>query len=61
MIMKKNTFKKPVITYDPIIQEKQPLWMHSVQSHRTSKTTIGEVLLLIAIFVGIALVWGILA
>lgn len=57
----KNTFKKPVITYDPIIQKKQPLWMHSVQLYRTSKTTICEVLLLIAIFVGIALVWGVLA
>lgn len=60
--MKKNKFKKPVITYDPIIQKKQPLWMAtSVQQHRTSKTTIGEVLLLIAIFVGIVLVWGVLS
>ncbi len=60
IIMKKNT-KKPVITYDPIVQEKQPIWMHSVQTYRTSRTTIWEVLLLIAIFVGIVLVWRILA
>jgi len=59
--MKKNTFKKPVITYDPIVQEKRPIWMHSVQTSRTSRTTIWEVLLLIAIFVGIVLVWRILA
>jgi hypothetical protein len=57
----KNTFKKPVITYDPIVQEKQPLWMNTVQSSRTSKTIIGEALLLVAIFAAIVLVWGVLA
>lgn len=57
----KNTFKPSDFKYEPVRQDKLPLWMNTVQSSRTSKTTIGEVLLLIAIFVGIALVWGILA
>jgi hypothetical protein len=57
----KNTFKKPVITYDPIVQEKQPIWMHSVQTYRTSRTTIWEVLLLVAIFAGVVLAWRILS
>ena len=57
----KNTFKPSDFKYEPVRQDKLPLWMNTVQSSRTSKTTIGEVLLLIAIVVGIALVWGILA
>lgn len=57
----KNTFKPSDFKYEPRIQQKQPLWMHSIQTCRTSRTTIGEVLLLIAIFAGIVLVWGILS
>lgn len=56
----KNTFKPTDFKYEPVRQDKPPLWMNTVQSHRTSKTTISEVLLLIAIFAGIALAWGIL-
>lgn len=59
--MKKNTFKPSDFKYEPVRQPKQPFYLHSIQTYRTSKTTIGEVLLLIAIFVGIALVWGVLA
>ena len=59
--MKKNTFKKPVITYDPIKQDKQPLWMAtSVQSYRTSKTTIGEVACIALIVIAIAVAWAVL-
>lgn len=58
--MKKNTFKKPVITYDPIVQEKQPLWLHSVQTYRTDRTTLGEVLIIVAIFAALAFTWSIL-
>ncbi len=61
MIMKKNTFKPSDFKYEPVRQDKLPLWMHSIQTHRTSRTTIWEVLLLVAIFAGIVLVWGILA
>lgn len=57
----KNTFKPSDFKYEPVRQDKLPLWMNTVQSSRTSKTTIGEVILLIAILVGIALVWRILA
>jgi len=56
----KNTFKPSDFKYEPVRQDKLPLWMNTVQQHRTSKTTIGEVLLLVAIFAGIVLVWGIL-
>lgn len=58
--MKKNKFKKPVITYDPIIQKKQPLWMHSIQTHRTSRTTPSDVIALVLIFAAIAVIWSIL-
>lgn len=58
--MKKNTFKPSDFKYEPVSQDKFPLWMHSIQTHRTSKTTIGEVLLLIAIFAGIVLAWSII-
>lgn len=58
--MKKNTFKPSDIKYDPIRQDKQPLWMHSVQTYRTSRTTVGEVLILVAIFAAIVFTWSIL-
>lgn len=34
---KQNTFKRPHITYEPIKQDKLPLWMHSIE-----KTTHGD-------------------
>lgn len=58
--MKKNQFKPSDFKYDPRRQQKQPLWMHSVQSYRTSRTTIGEVLIIVAIFAALAFTWSIL-
>lgn len=60
--MKKNNLKDPnQFKYEPRRQQKQPLWMHtSVQMHRTSRTTLGEVLIIVAIFAALALTWSIL-
>lgn len=57
----KNKFKPSDFEYSPIEQPKRPLWMNSVQSHRTSKTTVKEVVILVGIVVAIAVVWSILA
>lgn len=36
--MKTNKFKTPKITYDPIVQPKQPLWMHSIEKSSNGDT-----------------------
>ena len=53
--------KPSEIKYEPVRQGKQPLWMHSVQSYRTSRTTAGEVVCIVLIMVAIAVAWGVLA
>lgn len=54
--MKRNQFKPSDIKYEPV----QPLWMHSVQSYRTSKTTIGEIACIVLIVIAIAIVWAVM-
>lgn len=57
----KDRFKPGDFEYSPIEQPKRPLWMHSVQEYRTSKTTFKEVVILVGIFAAIVIVWLILA
>lgn len=57
----KDKFKASDFIYDPIEQPKRPLWMNSVQTYRTSKTTFKEVVILVGIVAAIVIVWSILA
>ncbi len=60
MIMKKNTFKPSDFKYEPVRQDKLPLWMNTVQSYRTSKTTTGELVCISLIVIAIAVAWSVL-
>lgn len=53
--MKKNTFKKPTITYEPIEQPRKPYWMWHVE-HSKSSTGLGDFAKTIALLVGMAVV-----
>lgn len=59
--MKKNTFKPSDFKYEPRRQQKQPLWMHSIQTYHTSKTTLMDAVVIVLIVVAIAIVWSVLA
>ena len=56
----KNTFKKPTITYDPIQQPKEPLWMHSVEKHETRNHGILYYIILMSFPLAILLIYLIL-
>lgn len=51
----KNTFKKPVITYEPIEQPKRSYWMHSIDGIEQRKDTFSSVSSAIAILVSLGL------
>lgn len=58
---KKNTFKPTDFKYEPIDMKQPHRWMHSIQTCRTEKTSIGEVIVIVFIMIVIAVIWSILA
>lgn len=53
----KNTFKKPTITYEPIQQPKEPLWMHSVEKPKHKGIGTGDILIVLFIFAMLYFAW----
>lgn len=61
--MKKQNTLRPRpedIKYEPKSMRNPNIWMHSMQSYRTKKTTICELAILVAIVLFIAFIYSIL-
>lgn len=57
---KKNTLRPQDISYEPIKEEKQPLWMHSMQTYRTNRITALQAALYVIIIMAIIFIYGVL-
>lgn len=49
----KNTFKRPEIKYEPKKQDKQPIWMHSIEksTNGDAKDALYSVILIILMII----------
>ena len=48
------------IKYEPMRQEKKPLWMHQVERHESKRMQLTDVITIIIIFAILSFLWAIL-